>query len=492
MNAHSPATLRALLRADLASFIAKCFETLNPGKPFSHPWYIDHLAYELQPCQKGNGKRMAVCLPPRYGKSTIVSVAFPAWCLGHDPSLRILCASYAQDLAFRLSKNFRRVVESEWYRATFPQFQIDPSKCSEREIQTQANGGRFATSFGGAMTGFGGDMLILDDVIKASDVSSEVARKGVIEWLESTVFTRLDNKATGSIIVVGQRLHLLDPIGYLLDKGGWHPVILPALAETTQTYRLARLHGYEEYSRPVGELLDPSREPQEVLDDLKAQMGPANFNAQYQQRPEHQGDSYIDWSWFKPFATAPKFDFVFLSVDPAIATNSTSDWSVCMVFGVLGTESYILHVDRKRLGFDALAVRLNQVADRFNADAILIEHAGIGISLIGYLQKQKKHRIEPITPKGSKADRLIAVLPKIEQGQVLVRDKEGWVDTLRSELQAFPNGVFDDQVDGLSQFLAYRDRLIGGVLPWRRHSAGKPLQHQYSHAVPTVTVKVLA
>src|SRR5262245_2220108 len=149
MSKHASALLKAVLREDLASFIAKGFETLNSGRNFVPAWYIDYLAYELRECAAGNRPRLAICLPPRYGKSTIASVLFPAWCLGHDPALRILCVSYAQELAFKLSSDFRRVVESHWFRDLFPKFQINPSKCSEREVQTAVNGGRFASSVGG-------------------------------------------------------------------------------------------------------------------------------------------------------------------------------------------------------------------------------------------------------------------------------------------------------------------------------------------------------
>lgn len=480
MSAPSPELLGAILRADLPGFIEKCFRTLNPSREYIPAWYIDHLAYELRECAEGKRLRLIVSMPPRSGKSIIVSMIFPAWLLGHDPSLRIVCLSYAQEVAFKFSADFRKIVESDWYRELFPQFQIDPEKCSEREVRTLANGGRFASSVTGVLTGLGGDILIVDDIIKAFDVFSEVARQNAIDWLRNTVFSRLDNMATGTIILVGQRLHLQDPIGYLLETGDWHNICLPAIAEQTETFPLARYGGDEQYTRKVGEVLDPVRAPRERLEQRKAAMGAAYFNAQYQQRPEHQDDSYILWDWLKPFETPPAFDFVFLSVDPAIATNSTSDWSVGMVFGVLGTKSYLLHVERKRLGFEPLALRLDQIASRYRADIVLIEMAGIGISLIGYLRERTKHRIEGVNPQGSKETRLIAVLPMIEQGHVLIPRSAPWLDALRSELQAFPNGIHNDQVDSLSQFLRWRDNLIMRSLrDLGRH--GKPLRSEYRH-----------
>jgi predicted phage terminase large subunit-like protein len=474
MSKNLSPTIRALLREDFVSFACKCFFELNPSLDFKPNWYIEHLAHELLACLAGERKRMIIAAPPRHGKSTLASVVFPAWCLGHNPSMRIIGASYGQEVAARFQLDFRKIVESDWYGEVFPQFQINSSKCTEREVQTQAGGFRYATAFGGPLTAIGGDLLILDDVIKAADVGYEVKRQHVMDWLKNTVFSRLDNKSKGSIVVVGQRLHLQDPIGQLLATGGWHAVVLPAIAEETKTYKLARLKGDMEYTRKIGDLLDPDREPQSVLDQLKLDMGAPDFNAQYQQRPEHTADSFILWDWFPKYKDVPKFDYLFLSVDPAIATTSTADWSVCMVIGVLGKENYVLHVERKRFGFNELALRLDQLATKYVADAILIERSGIGISLIKYLMDQRKHLILGHTPKGSKEERLISVLPQIEQGHVLVPSEANWLDIMYNELAAFPNGVNDDQVDALSQFLKYRDICISQAARKKIHQSGTP------------------
>jgi predicted phage terminase large subunit-like protein len=474
MSENLPATIKAVLRTDFVSFATKCFYTLNPSLDFVPNWYIEHLAYELLACFAGERKRMIIAAPPRHGKSTLASVVFPAWCLGHDPSMRIIGASYGQEVAARFQIDFRKIVESDWYGEVFPQFQINSAKCTEREVQTEAGGFRYATAFGGPLTAIGGDLIILDDVIKAADVTYEVKRQNVMNWLKDTVFSRLDNKSKGSIIVVGQRLHLQDPIGQLLATGGWHPVVLPAIAEETKIYKLARVNGYVEFTRKIGDLLDPIREPLAVLDQLKLDMGTANFHAQYQQRPEYTADSLILWEWFPTYKAVPKFDYLFLSVDPAIATTSTADWSVCMVIGVLGKTNYILHVERKHLGFTALALRLDQLATKYVADAILIERSGIGISLIKYLEDQKKHRILAHKPKVGKEDRLVSVLPQIEQGQVLMPSEANWLDILRHELVGFPNSTHDDQVDALSQFLIYRGRCINGLNRKKIHQTGAP------------------
>jgi predicted phage terminase large subunit-like protein len=251
------------------------------------------------------------------------------------------------------------------------------------------------------------------------------------------------------------------------------------IAEEETTYRLARLKGNVEHARHVGDLLDPVREPLAALNQLTAEMGAAKFNAQYMQRPEYEGDCYVDWSWLSTYTTVPDFDFMFLSVDPAIATNSTSDWSACSVIGVLGERSYIVHIERRRCGFEELAKRLDYLASDCKADAIFIERASIGISLIDHLEKQKGHTILHAPPVGSKKARMIEVLPQIERGRVVVPIEAKWIPVFRSELQAFPNGAHDDQVDALSQFLRWRQVLIERALRRRVHRPHLPLQHDY-------------
>ncbi len=453
-------TLNSLLRADFVSFIIKCFHTLNPGVELVDAWYVEYLAWELLRCQEGQCRRMVIALPPRYGKSTIVSVAFPAWLLGHNPSLRIICASYSQELAFRLSSDFRRIIESPWYRELFPSFALAGGTCTDRAVNTTANGWRYATSVGGPLTGIGGDFIIIDDAIKAADALSEVERQNVFDWITGTVASRLDNKSKGSIIVVGQRLHIDDPGGRLLATGAWREVALPARATETRSYPLARINGEATHIRQIGDVLDPVREPPPVLDEIRATMGAAAFNAQYQQQPEFDNDCFIRWEWFFPYDQTPKFDYVFMSVDPAYATHSNADYTAALVIGVVGKKDYILHVERKRLEFTPLTDRLLQLIERYNVDGILIENGGVGSILYQHLRDRLHQKVHKIQPTTGKQDRVIRVLPKIECGQVGVPLAAPWLEVFRIEAGAFPNGAHDDQVDALSQYLAYRDKMI--------------------------------
>jgi hypothetical protein len=209
---------RALVRTNLFAFVAKVFQIVCPGQVFEAAWHIDAICYEFERIWLGQNTRLIINAPPRSLKSIIASVAFPAFLLGHDPSRRIICVSYSADLAKKFSNDFRSVIESDWYRAIFPQTRIGPYKNSETEIEFTARGYRLATSVGGTLTGRGGDLIIIDDPLKPDDAMSETKRTSTNQWFNTTLLSRLDNKKTGAIAVVMQRVHVDDLTGFLMEN----------------------------------------------------------------------------------------------------------------------------------------------------------------------------------------------------------------------------------------------------------------------------------
>jgi hypothetical protein len=217
-NATEARALRALLRTDFASFARKVFATVCPGQALLWEWYLDAICYELDRVRLGENRRLIINAPPRMLKSILVSVAFPAFLLGLDPSARIVCVSYSADLAKKFSNDFRAVIESDWYRATFPCTRISQHKNTEAEMVFTARGFRFATSVGGTLTGRGGDYIIIDDPVKADDALSETRRTAANQWFNNTLLSRLDDKRKGAIIVAMQRVHVDDMTGFLLEN----------------------------------------------------------------------------------------------------------------------------------------------------------------------------------------------------------------------------------------------------------------------------------
>jgi len=181
--------LAALLRTDPRYFIQKVFATLCPGERYVHNWHVDAIVHRLTLVYSGENRRLLINQPPRSLKSISVSVAFVAWVLGHDPSRRIIIVSYSQDFAAELHRQFRVVVESDWYQALFPGTLW--SKETGFEMVTTMGGGRYATSVGGTLTGRGADLIIVDDPLNANEAQSEPARKRVIDWYAGSLVSRL-------------------------------------------------------------------------------------------------------------------------------------------------------------------------------------------------------------------------------------------------------------------------------------------------------------
>jgi len=174
-------------------------------------------------------------MPPRSLKSIVASVAFPAFILGLDPSRRIICVSYSAELAKKHSNDFRAVLEASWYRSVFPTTRIGQYKNSETEIELTARGFRLATSVGGTLTGRGGDIIIIDDPLKPDDAMLETKRTGGNLWFNNTLLSRLDDKRTGAIVIVMQRVHMDDLTGFVTSQSDeWEILNLSAIAEADE------------------------------------------------------------------------------------------------------------------------------------------------------------------------------------------------------------------------------------------------------------------
>jgi len=193
---HNPSEYEALLRADFASFAQHCFHELNPRTLFAPGWYHDIIAAKLEAVRAGRSRRVIINMPPRHLKSHLASIAFPAWCLGHDPSTQIICASYAQDLADKLSRDCRQIVATNWFRQLFAT-RLSAQRQAMSEFETTAQGCRLATSVGGVLTGRGADIIIIiDDPLKPEEALSQAQRQAANEWYDHTFYSRLKRYGT--------------------------------------------------------------------------------------------------------------------------------------------------------------------------------------------------------------------------------------------------------------------------------------------------------
>jgi predicted phage terminase large subunit-like protein len=447
-------TLEGLLRSDFRAFLEKVFITLSPGQIYTRTWHLEAIARQLERIRRGEIRLLIINMPPRSLKSIMASVAFPAFMLGHDPTRRIVCVSYSADLAKKHSNDFRAIIESPWFQALFPGTRIGRFKNSETEIEFTHRGFRMATSVGGTLTGRGGDTIIIDDPLKPDDALSETRRAAVIQWFVNTLLSRLDDKRTGAIIVVMQRVHIDDLTGFLLDRSDdWEVLSLPAIAECDEDIPI---WGGRVYPRQRGEALSPEREPLEVLEELKRQIGSDAFSAQYQQQPAPPGGAMIKRAWVKRYTELPPTRervMTLQSWDTASKGGPENDWSVCTTW-IIGRNRhwYLIDVWRRRVDYPSLKAEVLRLAKLHQANRIFVEDTGAGIGLVQELRGQISGIIA-VKAEGDKVTRMAVASSKFEAGQVLFPERAPWLADLEAELFVFPGGRHDDQCDSISQAL---------------------------------------
>lgn len=448
--------LAAVLRNDLVAFIRKSYTQLHPAQPFQPNWHVEALAHALTRVATGECTRLIITLPPRYLKSVCASVAFPAWVLGRDPTQRIISVSYGADLAVKLAVDSRAIMRSPWYRQTFPGTVLGRDKNTEHDLRTTRGGGRFTTSVGGVLTGRGGNLIVVDDPLKPDEALSDVSRTRVNNWFSRTLYSRLDDKRHDRIVLIMQRLHADDLIGYALGQEAWEHLNLPALAETDALIPIApgRLH-----RRRVGDVLHAARESRETLDKIRQTMGSFVFQAQYQQCPVPADGEIIKWGWFRRYRDRPsrqRGDLIVQSWDTASKAGERHDYSVCTTWLMRDREYFLLDVFRERLEYPQLKQAVIGQALRYWANRILIEDSGVGTGLIAELRFARIENLPrpiAIVPTTDKITRLSVESAVVEAGSVTIPEKAPWLEAFRTELLQFPQGRHDDQVDSFSQFL---------------------------------------
>jgi predicted phage terminase large subunit-like protein len=446
------------LRIDLVAFIERAFYDLNPQTRFLPAPYIELMAAYLEDCRSGKIRRLIVNLPPRSLKSHSVSIAFVAWLLGHNPAIQLIAASYGQDLADKLARDTRTIMEADWYKAIFPT-RLSARK-AVNDFATTAGGVRMATSVGGVLTGRGGDVIIIDDPLKPDQALSEVGRKAVNEWYDNTLLSRLNNKRTGVIIIVMQRLHQDDLVGHVLAQDDWTALSFPAIAEEPECVPFQTPYGLRYFVRNPGEALHPERESVQDYDAMRRRIGEYNYSAQYQQSPIPVSGNLIKREWFKyydPDGPARTYYRVVQSWDTAAKSSELNDYSVCTTWGVAREGYYLIDVFRQRLNYPDLKRAIVAQGERHKAEAIVIEDKSSGTQLLQDLQNEGVFQVEEYKPSpgSDKVMRLHACSDRFENGRVFLPENAPWLNEYILELIGFPGTKHDDQVDSTSQALDY-------------------------------------
>lgn len=442
---------RAMQRKSLYQFVGKAFEVLNPAERFVPNWHIEAMCFELERVARGENVRLLITVPPRHAKTICTSIALPAWMLGHNPSIKVIAATYGQALS---SPNFRalcRVMQSDWYRELFPQTVFGVAGST---LSTTSGGNFIATSVDGAVTGFGADLIIADDLMKAGEATSPTERDRAWDFFQQSLLTRFNDRNTGRIVAIQQRLHEDDPAGRMIESGTFFNLNLPAISEEAQRVQLApnRFH-----DRRKDDVLFPQRQSRETLHRTKLEQGSHNFSAQYQQNPVAPGSSRLDWSKWqaREFPDLDEFQLVVQSWDTGMSAEPTSDFSACTTWGFYEREWYLLDVFRQRMDFSDLKQRVLHMRKQWKADFIIVESAATGKPLIRALHIEHDLRsvVLPYIPKLEKLIRFETQVARLDDTPHILPIEATWLPEFKREIMAFPNGKHDDMVDSMTQFL---------------------------------------
>lgn len=449
-----------LCKVKLAPFIVRTFKTVDPGAEYLHNWHVDLIAEYLEACSRREITRLIINIPPRSMKSMCVSVAWPAWLLGKNPSERVLAFSYAGTLATKHSLDCRLVIKSPWYQRMFPDVVLTDDQDTKTKFMTTRRGQRLATSFGASAIGDGGNFIIVDDPLNPEQALSDNNREYANTWFDQNIPTRLDDKKSGVIVVVMQRLHANDVAGHLLKKGGWEHLYIPAVAPVRQVFDFGRCH----IVREAGSLLHEKREDLQSIEKLKTALGSYAFSGQYQQEPTPLEGGMIKSTWFKRYdKPREKYLQVVQSWDTAIKGADYNDPSVCLTWGLHEQGYDLLQALVRRLEYPELKRLVISQHDAFGADSVLIEDKGSGQQLLQDFKREAKIPCIGIMPMADKITRLSAVSALIEAGKVFLPVNAPWLADYEAEMLQFPNAAHDDQVDATSQFLDWtKRRSLGG------------------------------
>lgn len=447
---------RRAARQSLAHFLL--YTTPNYLMGWVHKEICDKLDKFLADVEAKKSPRLIICMPPRSGKSQIVSRAFPAYAFGRNPNITIIATSYSADLSTRFSRDVQRYMDSDSYRAAFPETRLAQkgegyARTTELFEVVGYQGAYRSAGVGGGITGLGADILVCDDLVKdRRDANSQTIRDGIWDWYTSTAYTRLS--AGGGVIVMATRWHLDDIIGRLIEQqksGGdeWEIINYPAIAEENEPHR------------KVGEALHPERFPIDSLMRIKAAVGSNDWNALYQQHPVPIMGAVFKADWFQYWSedSLPKhFDSMLMSWDMTFKGTDSSDFVVGQVWGRKSGAYYLIDQFRGQWSFVESVQQVINATEKYpHVMRKLIEDKANGSAIIDAL-KDAVSGIVPVTPHESKEARASAVTPLFEARNVYFPppNRFPWVkDSLIPELLNFPVGAHDDMVDSLSMALSH-------------------------------------
>ena len=471
----------------LAEFIRQAWPVLEPNTTYIHNWHIDLIAEYLQAVNDGEIHRLLINIPPRHMKNIEATICYPVWTWTRRPEKRFIKVSYSDSLSRELNVRSRDIILSEWYQRNWGGvFALKDDVNRQNEFQNDHMGQMLSTSTGGALTGKGGDVIIIDDPQNPQMANSDAERQATIDFFRWTLQTRLNNPKEGAFIIIMQRLHENDLSGYVLSEDlGYTHLCLPAEAPERVVIQFPK--SGREIIREEGDILNPGRFDEEVLAKAKKAMGSEQYAGQYQQVPAPAEGIIFRREWLTknpPFHQKglPYMTTIIQSWDMAFTKSESSAKVAGFVLGRSGSSIYILDLVNDKMDFVESVAAVRTLSGKWpRARAKVVENKANGPAIVNYLQKEIPGFVE-WNPKGDKEERARAVTPYFEGGNIWFPDPQEapWVHDLMQDLLMFPKGRYKDTVDALVQGIGYlMDRPLystppegAGTVPkeshWRR------------------------
>ena len=433
---HAEKKIQNLAKQDFLSFVKCVWPEFIEGS------HHRHIAKKFNKLAEGKIKRLIVNMPPRHTKSEFASYLLPAWMVGRNPKLKIIQATHTGELAIRFGRKAKNLIDSEEYGKIFKTRLQEDSKAAGR-WETAQGGEYFAAGVGGAITGRGADLLIIDDPHSEQDAMSATSMENAYEWYTSGPRQRLQPGA--SIVLVMTRWSTKDLTGLLLANqkevkaDQWDVVEFPAIMD----------HG------PVW----PEYWNQDELEKVKATLPVAKWNAQWMQNPTSEEGALIKREWWRKWKsdTIPPLYHVIQSYDTAFMKKETADFSAITTWGVFypsedsGANLILLDAIKGRYEFPELRRKALEQYKYWQPESVLIEAKASGLPLTYELRKMDIPVMNFTPSKGNdKHVRVNSVAPLFESGMIWAPEFKFAEDVIE-ECAAFPFGDHDDLVDSMTQ-----------------------------------------
>jgi predicted phage terminase large subunit-like protein len=449
----------ARCKESFAHFVKQAWKYVNPSPELRWSWHQDVICDHLEALYRGDIRKLIINVPPRSGKSRIVSILYPCWVWLREPNHQFIVATHGDRLVQDLGTQVVKLLQSPFYKLLQPL--VDPAlNTAKTNVMNGAGGKWFGTTPHGQLTGLGGDTLIFDDLVEP-DNADKAECLSACEFIPNTFMQRANLRDKAKFVGIGQRISEQDPYQFCLDRG-WFPLVLPVRYEGAPSVRIMP-NGDEilqDLRTKIGENLSPVLLTEDYLNELE-QLYPRVYAGQYQQRPAPAGGGIIQSAWLeKRWTSLPAHGTWLISVDAAFKGDADSDYVAIGVWVHAGAEFYLVDQIRAKLTFTETCAAIERMAVKYpKAIAKIIEDKANGAAIIDTLGK-KMSGVEGVTPEGGKEARLNAVSSCFAAGNVwlptsFASDPQTTIEQYCHELEVFPGAKNDDQVDQTSQALTW-------------------------------------